>query len=316
LVGLIINPRSRANRRRPLDATALRARHPALLIASPADPAGLDAALAGFAAAGVRLLAISGGDGTLRDVLSAAPRAFAVMPEIAILADGNTNLAARALGSAGRGAGGLARLLAAHTAGRLRRRACPTLSIAWPDEPARPQLHGFLFGAAGFTEAKLMAEAELLRRGLHSGLAVATALVVALVAALTGRDGKLSRGTDMEVGADAETMQGGRHFLLLATTLDRLMLGLWPFWGAGHAAGAGGLNWLDIAAPPVRLGAALLAILWRRQPAWLAQRGYRSGRCERLRVQLDRPFILDGEAFEPRAGIVLEAGFTVSAVFP
>ncbi len=312
-VGLIINPRSHANKARPIATGKLLARHPALRLAAPADPVALHAALADFAAAGVCLLAISGGDGTLRDVLSALPVAFAKLPDIAILPAGNTNLAARALGSSGRGTAALERLLRAHRQGRLRRRSCQVLQVSWPGLPEKAPLRGFLFGAAAFTEAKLMADAKIHRRGVQRGFAVGAAIAASAFQALRGSGRLVAPGTPVRLGVDNAPQLGGPRFLLLATTLDRLMLGLWPFWGGG----AGGIRWLDIDAPPPRLGQALMAILLRRPRPWMGLNGYRSGRAERLTVHLDQPFMLDGEAFDPEpGGIVLAVAGPVTVVTP
>ncbi len=309
-VGLIINPRSHANKAGQTGLDHLPPRHPPPHVATPDGPAALAAALRHFAAASVNLLVVSGGDGTLRDVLSALPLAYHDgLPEIAILAAGNTNLAARVLGSPGRGAAGLIRLLDALAAGTARRITARLLQVSWVNS-ARPPVSGFLFGAAGFTTAKRLADTKIHRRGVHRGLAVGAAIAASLLRVLAG-GGALRAGTAMRVGVDAGAAHDGPRLLLLATTLNRLMLGLWPFWGTG----AGAINWLDIDAPPARLPTALWAMLAGRRGAWLAAHGYRAGRAETLHIELDQPFMLDGEAFETGpAGIILSATRHVTVV--
>src|SRR3546814_6394575 len=59
----------------------------------------LNETLERFAAEGVDLLVVDGGDGTVRDVISAAPAAFGDrMPRMAILPSGKTNALALDLG--------------------------------------------------------------------------------------------------------------------------------------------------------------------------------------------------------------------------
>ena len=246
-------------------------------------------------------------------MLSALPAAFAKLPDIAILPAGNTNLAARALGGCGRGVAGLERLLQAHAAGRLRRKSCPLLQVSWLGAPARPAVLAFLFGAAAFTEAKAMADKKMHRRGVQRGFAVGATIVATAAGALFGRSGRSAPGTPMRLCIGDVPQPHGQRFLLLATTLDRLMLGLWPFWGGG----AGRIRWLDIDAPPVRLGRAMAAILLRRPRPWMGPNGYRSGRAERLLIHLDRPFMLDGDAFDPGPdGILIAAGGPATVVTP
>jgi diacylglycerol kinase family enzyme len=311
-IGLIINPRSHANKADPIQMDAVLARHPEISRASPTNAAALHDALRTFASDKIEILVISGGDGTVRDVLSAlATSDFSSLPEIAILSAGNTNLAGRVLGSPGHGARALEKLIGAITNNLTRRRTCPILQVSWIGEPARPPVCGFLFGAAAFTEAKRIAAESVERRGIHQGLAVALAFLATAAKALFGRSRRLSDGTRMEVRIDGGSPDDARRFLMLATTLDSLMLGLWPFWGHGRGA----IRWLNIDAPPLRLSAALWAVLLRRPREWMAESGYRSGRADSVRIRMEQPFILDGEAFDAGSdGILLSTPLSITVI--
>jgi hypothetical protein len=311
-IGIVINPRSYGNRVNPLQLEAVLSRYPEIRCASPADPDALLTTLRNFASDKVDLVVISGGDGTVRDVLSAlAASDFSSPPELAILASGNTNLAGRVLGSSGHGERALETLLNAIANGQTRRRAFPVLQVSWIGEPVRPPVYGFLFGAAAFTEAKRIAAETVQRRGIHQGLAVGATLLTTAAKAILGRRGTLSDGTRMEVRIDDALPSDAHRFLILATTLDRFMLGLWPFWGHG----SGLIRWLDIEAPAPWLAAALWAVLLRRPSAWMRRRGYRSGHAKSLRIRMDQSFILDGEAFSAGSeGILLSASHSVTVV--
>lgn len=310
-LGIIVNPRSRALRE---GRFGLHAPSAALDLAAPASPEELAAVLSGFAARGVDLLVVQGGDGTLREVLTALPAAFGEHPpEIAVLATGKTNLAARSLGSAGSGQDALARLREAAERGSLRRRTLPVMEVTRLGQDASGPLRGLFLGAGAFTEAKRLADDRLNRSGIYDGLAVALAL--AAVALRTGRRGsrRLRDGIPAALAPDGAPPRGGQSFLILATSLDRLMLGMWPFWEVGQ----GPVRWLDVAAPPRRLPAALWAA-WRGRPRpWMPAAGYRSGRANRVAIQLGSPFVLDGEVFEPGpGGIEISAAGPVTFVAP
>jgi len=309
-IGIVTNPLSRALRqgRHPLGAAAA-----GLPRAAPATPGALRDALSAFAADGVDLLAVQGGDGTLREVLTALPHAFGdTPPAIALLATGNTNLAARVLGGAGPGEAGLAALRRAAEDGRLRPRPVPVLEVARPGLDA-PPMRGFLLGAGAFTAAKRLADGRLHRGGIHEGLAVLLALAGTAARALAQRGHPLRLGSEMALSVDGGEARAGRRFLVLATPLDRLMLGLWPFWERGE----GPLRWLDVAAPPQRLAAALLAARRGRPRPWMPEAGYASGRARQVALRLDVPFVLDGELFEPGPeGLLLSAAATVPFVAP
>lgn len=320
-IGVISNPRSYGH----WHASAGVEDAAGVLLTQPMDRASLLETLHGFAASGIDLVVVNGGDGTLRDVMSALPIAYpGMLPELAILRAGNTNLAARMLGINGSGPQALDRLIAAVRTGRLRRQDCAFLQVAWIGQPARLSLRGFFLGAAAFADAKRLADEQIHRHGVHQGAAVGLTLAATILRVLTGRD-PVHRGTSISTTIDDGPVRDGRRFLLLVTTLDRLMLGLWPFWGAGF----GRINWLEIDAPPRFLPLALPAIVVHRLRDWMPGRisrvvsriasrwGYRSGRASRLAVRLERPFVLDGEFFEPGPdGVLLTSPGYVTIVIP
>jgi hypothetical protein len=305
-VGIISNPRSTSHRagRAGLAEAVARLPH-----AAPESREALRQALAEFGAAGVEVLAVHGGDGTLREVLSALPQTWrGPLPAIAPLAAGRTNLAAHAFSDAPRDraedATGLRRLLAAAEAGRLKRHARPVLEVS---RAGAPPMRGLLFGAAAFTRAVGLAEGKLHRHGLMDNAVVGFTGLLMAAQALSGR-GALRQGTPMQVARDGDAAAAGARFILLATTLDRLMLNLWPFWGGGEGA----IRVLDVAAPPPRLGAGLWSVLRRRAPGLP---GWRSGRANRLCIGLREPFVLDGETFQPGSdGVVLSASAPLTFV--
>ena len=315
-VGVIGNPRSRRNRNGAFDRVVAEFRD--LPHAQPRTPAELADTLADFRRREVRVIAVSGGDGTLREVLSALPRAYGgEEPDIALLPAGKTNLAARVINRVGDRIGdgrvGLRRLLDAARGRTLSRVEWPVLDIAWRDRPER-RVRGFLFGAAAFTVGTRLAYSHVHKAGFNDAAAVALSIAATAGATLFGdRRRALLAGEEMGVAADGAPPRGGRHFLTLATTLDRLVLDLTPFWGEG----SGPIRWLDIPAPPKRLIAALLPTLRGRPRPWMLDAGYASGRADQLTVELSHPFVVDGELFESGpGGILLSAGRRVGFVEP
>jgi len=293
-IGLLANPRSHGHRR-GRDMAALARGAPEIAFAAPETRAELAAALAGFARAEVSLIAVSGGDGTLREVLTALPAAYGgAMPDLALLPAGRTNVAARDVGAAGAGAAGLA-WLGAVAAGRARPRVTerPILEVARVGDGA-PPLRGFLVGFGAYAAATGVAEDRILAAGIHRGPAVALSIAVVAAGTVLGpARRRLAAGVPLAVARDGGVPVEGRRFLFLASTLERLMLGIWPFWGEGP----GVLRWLDIAAPPRRLASALMPVLRGRPRPWMAEAGYTSGRAAAVAVECAEPFVVDGETY-------------------
>lgn len=276
-IGLIRNPLSRLN---------AAGRRPALPLptAEPRDVAELHRALADFRADGTRMVAVDGGDGTLREVMTALV-ALDWRPHLVIVPSGKINLIARDVGFVRPRADQVTRL--AGDTVQVRRRRLLRLDHAGGTS------FGMLLGAAGFRQAWQLANHHLHPRGLFSRGAVVAAMSLSLAQAAGG--GPVADGEPMRVRRDHGEAVAGNRFLLLATTLERLMMGLWPFWGEGET----GLHLLDVAAPPRRLFAALPALARGRPAPWMDAAGYVSARAQRVEIELSEPAILDGEPFFP-----------------
>jgi hypothetical protein len=102
----------------------------------------------------------------------------------------------------------------------------------------------------------------------------------------------------------------GAFYMLLASTLKRMPLGLKPFGSPRE-----GLKTLAIAAPPRRILRMTRAILAGSQTDWLESNGCRREDHERLAVSLGSGFVLDGELY---AGgeFVLENGPAIEFLVP
>jgi diacylglycerol kinase (ATP) len=248
-----------------------------------------------FADAGVGVLAVDGGDGTLRDVLSALPGAYGErLPSIALMPSGKTNVAALDVGHVGRGAGALARLAGRVTAGlpleTKTRRPIMVTTDGWTRA-------GFVFGLGAYERATRLVNERVHSRGFAQKLGVAMG-VVGSVAAAFGKDREVWReGVPLTIAIDGGEERTAASFVALGTSLDRLILGLWPFWGAGEGA----IRMTEIAAPPQRLASGLASIAMRRKPGFADEAGYRSFRADRVSLKLSDPFIFDGDTFAPGA---------------
>ena len=295
-VGVVHNPRSHANMGR---SAAYWAPDDVMLV-RPATREALEIDLRAFAARGVQLLVIDGGDGTIRDVLSLLPRAFGETPPlIAILPSGKTNVLAIDLGVP-RGWTLKAALIVARSPQAVIKYRAP-LEVAWDD--GRPTLRGFVFGLGAFVRATRMSK-SVNRLGVFQGLSVALTVAGAAAGALMGgaRD-HWRAGVPLSLTIDGQLAPAGLRFLLMATTLKRLPLGLKPFGPPRE-----GLKALDVDAPPRRLLAALVTLLSGRDPAWLPRLGYRRGDARRLHVQTSEAFVLDGEVYDGAGGMTVSLG--------
>ena len=283
LVGVIANGRSHRNLKH-----GMRLDHwPDVLYTAPDTFEALEDTLRDYASRGNGLLVVNGGDGTLRDVMTAAARVFDTMPPMAIIPSGKTNALALDLGIP---EGWTVRdAIAAAQAGRFVQRS-PVEVLR--GDATRPDACGFLLGMGGFVRATELAQSTH-RAGAFNGVAVTLSLGWSIAQTLFGGAGNAwRRGTTVRVQQDDERPATRQLYLLLTSTLERMPVGLKPF-GRERA----GLKLLTVEAPPRHLFRMLRPILSGTEAAPAVAAGFARTDPRTIRVQTDENFILDGEHY-------------------
>lgn len=275
-LAVLSNPASTANRRgRPLDLPA------GVLRAAPESPEALSETLAEWQRAGVGTIAVDGGDGTVRELLSRLPEAFADPPPLALLPRGNTNLFARVIGS-WPGERGLCDLRGGGVI-----RPHPVLSVSGISGGRR---RGLILGLGAYTRATELAAGQTSRGVVQVG----TAVVGGLFRLLSSASERGGEPLTMEI--DGEATPAGNRLLIMVTVAEgRLVPGIEPFWGGG----TGPLRWLDVLAPGRWLLLAAPFGLTGRPRRWMDGAGYRSGRTSEITIRTEALVVLDGEVFQP-----------------
>lgn len=313
-IAVVTNPRSRRNRRHgPAVGREAVARVGALHVTFGLDH-DLRAAFAEFAVAGVDLIVIDGGDGTVRAVLAAAfaEPGFAHLPRFAVLGSGTTNMIAADVGPRGGRAAAFDRLVALAAGGGLDRHTLWRTPIRLVAGQGGSPQYGFFFGAGALVWGTHLTRRRIQRGPLANvaGTAVGVAATAGLLALGLGP----AAGSQLAVGYDDGPVVAGRRTLLLVSTLERLVGGMHPFWGDGDGA----LKVLDVAAPCRRFACAAPALVRGRPSPWFAAAGYRSRRAHRLELELAEDALFDGEWIVPTPGerLVLDAAPAVGFVRP
>ena len=282
-------------------------------VATPVDVAR---ALSKFREANVRLVVVNGGDGTLSMVVTEVMLRRAVgdaAPLLAVLEGGRTNMSAGDFGCRGRPTRALRRILRwaerAGGDGDIVERAVIRLTTS-PESPSR---YGFFVGGGiiyhgskgcwTFRETSVLPASET---GLGTALGVAAIL------------GKLLVGKTpyppVTVGITADGVDlGARSWVaLFVTTLERMALGIRPFWGEGD----GPLRITGVPDPP---RGVFLSAPWslRGKPCrWTSpERGYTSLRARTAVLTHIDGVTLDGELIQPEDGQPMSLDATESLRF-
>ena len=114
------------------------------------------------------------------------------------------------------------------------------------------------------------------------------------------------------VALDENPPEARNCFLLMVSALDRLFLGIRPYWGKENEP----LHYTAVDSRPQYLVRALPALLRGRTNRYgTAKNGYFSCNVQRVRLILNSGFTLDGELFEAKAQcgpVVVQNGGTAS----
>jgi diacylglycerol kinase (ATP) len=302
-VGVIANPRSHRNHggSRPTELPEA-----FVFKREPASRNELVGILTQFAQERVDLLVIDGGDGTIRDVLSVAHGVFgAKMPRVAVIPSGKTNALAIDLGLPAHWSLGDA--IRAHLADQVMDRA--PIQIHWNNRALPDQL-GFIFGLGVFNRATMLAQ-RVHSKGVFNSFAVFVTLATALLKSMFGgARNSWRRGEMARISRNGVDIMAVRVYLLLASTLRRMPVGLRPFGKVRD-----GLKFLTVKAPPRALFRHFLPVMKGHESPSLEADGYVRRDADRVFLSLDRGCILDGEQF-PGGNLVVSEGHPIAFVVP
>ncbi len=257
---------------------------------------GLVDILASFAADDVRVIAINSGDGTIHAVLTVLleQRPFAEIPPVCVLMGGMANMTGADVAPRGKAPAVLRRLKALVETEAIDRHLIRRNVLRLENIVDEPPQRAMFFGAAGIVEAIRLCKSEMHSRGLSATWANwATLLKMLGRWAVSGEGGRHDLGAELDVALDDAPAAPGRRLLLLATTLDRLILGSRPFWNTG----GGPVRYTEIAYPVHRLLLNAPNVLYGRSDRSVRGDSFRSRGVHRVSLAMDGPFTLDGQFF-------------------
>ena len=257
------------------------------------------------------LLVINGGDGTVQVVMSALLNHLNGRnpPLIALLPGGTTNMTAHDVNGPDASFSKAITRLQTLTANvqhlpdlptdALRRRRLLRLADGTQDR------FGFFFGVGAVVDGIEYCHQRVYAMGITGALAPGLALLRAAFGLARG-ESKFSQPCPLTLAAgDAEPGPPAPASMLVASTLDRLFLGIRPFWGAAPAP----VRYTLIDAAPRQFMRSLPALL-RGEPGsrLTPANGYHSHAVESLKVDAPGRYTIDGEFFSmPDGALVVSA---------
>jgi diacylglycerol kinase family enzyme len=298
-IGMLNNPLSGGNRKGLQKIQkAVSTVRPEVLQREVQTPADVSEALADFARQEVNIVVVNGGDGTVQAALTAIfhHRFFETKPALAVLPSaGTTSMIAGDVGLKGSRLSALQKLFSwARTnndgATMIQR---PVLKVQVPS--LKTPIYGMFFGAAVIYQATHFCLQKVHTRGVRGEIGAGVALARFLWAVLL-KDRNVVPPVPITIGLNQNVPQKQKYLLVLITTLQRLFLGLRPFWGSQPKP----LHYTAVDAHPRHFLQALPSAMRGHQSRHITPtNGYVSHNIDEARLTLDSGFNLDGELYNP-----------------
>ena len=295
-IGLISNANSRRNQSKLARVDSIVANHPRIHHRMTHREDEIPAVLKEFSRLGVNVLAINGGDGTTARVFAnlLEHNHFTDLPGIILLPGGTTNMNVGDVGLQGSLTTGVQRMATWALQGEgsieMQKRAILRVEGASDGNLA----YGMFFGAGTIISGIEYCTEKIHTRGIRDELAPGL-VMLRTIWGIVRREPYFSDPTSMDITLDRQdTLQSRPVVQLLITSLQRLFLGLRPYWG--QEPGVLHSTWIE--KPTKKVLRAFPALIRGKTNRHVTpENGYFSHNADQIQLHMDGIFTLDGEMY-------------------
>ena len=311
-IGVLINPLSGGNLNGLDEIRSLIDKNPKVAHCDVRTPQDVLVALKDFSNRNIDILAVNGGDGTVQAVLTVLfhHRPFETRPLLAVLQSGTTSMTARDVGFSGCRVKSLKKLFNWAVTGEGNPRVIerPVLQVLSSGHQTR---YGMFFGASAIYQGIQYFHRNVNTRGLRGEIGPGLTILRFLWSAAR-RGSDFIPAVPVSVAVGDTPPQHFDSFAILVSTLERLFLRIYPFWGKE----SGPLHYTAVRAEPRNLLRALPSILrGRKGPYGTPENGFYSHNVHEIKLNLESGFTLDAQLYKPgnpQEPVVVRCGGTAS----
>jgi len=293
-IGLISNANSRRNQSKLARVDSIVANHPRIHHRITRSEDEISVVLEEFSRLGVDILAINGGDGTTARVFACLleHKPFMEQPRIILLPGGTTNMNVGDVGLQGSLTAGVQRMAAwaLHGEGAVELQKRPIIRVEGASDGK--VAYGMFFGTGTIISGIEYCKEKIHTWGIRDELAPGL-VMLRTIWGIARREPYFSDPTDMDITLDQHSTRQGRPVVqLLITSLQRLFLGLRPYWG--QERGVLHSTWLE--KPTRKVLRAFPSVIRGKENRHVTpENGYFSHNADRIQLYMDGIFTLDGE---------------------
>lgn len=303
-VGILLNPHSGRNKQHLSALRMLSTSIPGALLQEVSTPQEMEDALRRWQLTPLDLLVIMGGDGTLQATLTTLLLDQASsLPRLVVVPGGTTNMSAADIGARLKPVPALQALNAwLHGSGKAPKTMQRAVLRVDAGTSPGPQF-GMFFGVGAVVSGVRYFHQQIRPTGVRGSLGPALALGRLLFSLLRNKPHPLLPAMPAHISAEHAKWQYD-WLLVLASTLDRLLVGSRPYWGSEK----GPVHFTAVINRPQRLFRVLPSLLAGRGASVAREQdGYISHNLNSLTLTDVTDFILDGELFKAHEPIRVSA---------
>jgi diacylglycerol kinase (ATP) len=241
----------------------------------------------------INLLIIIAGDGTVQAILNQYLTNINILdiPSIYIIPGGTTNMTATDIGVHGNPVKFIKRLNVLMT--NMDSASSVMRSALLIHQKNRPDLYGMFFGAGIIANGVKYYQRYIKSSGITGEIASFIVMLNFLLKLIFGKNSKHLSPVDVQYQGDNNVSVKVTSLLLFASTLDRLLFGLKPYWGLAQQP----VHFTIIRENPANFWHSLFSIINRQTANLLKTDGYFSSNYNKLEIYINGDFIVDGEVF-------------------
>ena len=234
--GLLCNPLSGRIKKDKNILDRLRSTVPHAIYREASTPDDIAISLDAFMDESIELLIVAGGDGTVQAILSYlfSNRNIKNKPVMTILPGGTTNMTASDLGIRG-GLNHNLSLLTEH----FDKIDLSNIRKQWVlciEQDNKPAIYGMFFGVGMIANGVKYFHDHIRKTGITGEIASAIVVVRFLGGLLLSHQTRVSNSISLAGVIDDNPREKGIYTMGFASTLERLLLGMRPYWGEGPGA--------------------------------------------------------------------------------
>ncbi len=296
-VGILSNPLSGRNKKHSSSITRLLKHYPHISQYETPTAKDIQNAVSELAQKHIEVLVINGGDGTVQAVLTTLlhDRPFDTLPLLAILPSGTSNMNAGDVGLKGNRAKALEKLLSWAQGDGSQPKVIQRHILRVQRIPNENPIYGMCFGAGAIYQGAQVGWKTKESVGRLGEIGASLIMAKYFLSILSSQKNQI-KPIQVGIRADNQSSPDSEYLTILVTTLERLFLGLRPYWGTE----AGPLHYTAVKTKPHKLMRTLPSLLFGNpHPLGTPEHGYFSQNLENIELSLQDGFTVDGEDYQP-----------------